>query len=145
MISYYDEVNKFILKGIIMLIALRKCIILFIFLLLPIAIYAFDSFDCVGSAPFWKLTLTEEKFIFMADNLPPINLSAVQPTPAENMKMEHLRVYRTIMNGKNIVILLQKQSCTEGESMDIFPYEGIIITDDKVFHGCCSKKLVLTR
>ena len=128
-----------------MLIQFKKWITLLILLLLPVATYAFDSFDCVGSDSSWKLSLTEKKFIFMQDNLSPINISSVQPKAAENMKMEHLRVYRTKMNEKNFVILIQKQSCTDGESVDIFPYEGLIITNDKVFHGCCSKKLVLTK
>ena len=128
-----------------MLIQFKKWITLLILLLLPVATYAFDSFDCVGSDSSWKLSLTEKKFIFMQDNLSPINISSVQPKAAENMKMEHLRVYRTKMNEKSFVILIQKQSCTDGESVDIFPYEGLIITNDKVFHGCCSKKLILTK
>ncbi len=144
MINCRNGIINVFKKGVIMLTQFKKCIMLSILLVLPVATYAFDSFDCIGSDPLWKLSLTEKKFIFTQGKLSPINISSVQPKPAENMKIEHIRVYRAKMNEKKVVILIQKQSCSDDSSVDAFPYEGIIVTDDKVFHGCCSKKLILT-
>lgn len=126
-----------------MLLIELKYLCLSILLILPITAQAFDNFDCIGSTPEWKLSLNEKKFTFKQNGAEKI-LSSVSPTPSENMNIEHIRVYRTKMDKENLVIILQKQSCTDDRTADAFPYEGLIVTNTKVFHGCCSKKLVLT-
>jgi len=61
------------------------------------------------------------------------------------MSIDHIRVFRAKANKKEVIILIQKQSCTDGMSEEVFAYEGLFISSEKVFHGCCSKKLLLTR
>lgn len=123
----------------------RYSYLLGLLLFLPVVAFAFDSFDCVGTEPFWKLSITDQKFTFTQQTLPIITMPAVEPKPAENMNMDHIRVFRTKLNNKEAIIVIQKQSCTDGSSQDVFAYEGLFISSDKVFHGCCSKKLLLTQ
>lgn len=118
--------------------------LLIIFLYSPLAVFAFDSFDCVGADPFWKLSLADQKFTFMQKNAPDVTMPNVEPKSAENMSVEHIRVFRTTLNDKEAIIIIQKQSCTDGKSEEMFAYEGLFITSDKVFHGCCGKKMLLT-
>lgn len=113
-------------------------------LYLPIATWAFDNFDCIGTDPFWNLSITDQKFTFKQKTTQAVTMPATEPKPAENMNMEHIRVFRTKLSNKDIIIIIQKQSCTDGTSPEVFTYEGLLITSDKVFHGCCSKKLLLT-
>lgn len=128
-----------------MLIKLKKFIYLaFLLLSSPVSASAFENFDCLGTEPFWKLSIAEDKFTFIQDASHTITLPAVEPKPPENMKIEHMQVFRTKANNKDAIIILQKQSCTDGMSEDIFAYEGLIIFPNKVFHGCCTKKLLLT-
>lgn len=115
-----------------------------LFLYFPALGWAFDNFDCVGSEPFWKLSIQEKKFTFTPQDSPAITLPAVKPTPAENMNIDHIRIFRTKMDNKEAIIIIQKQSCTDGMSEDAYAYEGLVISSDKVFHGCCSKRLLLT-
>lgn len=129
-----------------MLIKFKKCFyLLSIFLYSPLAALAFDNFDCVGTEPFWKLSIVDQKFTFIQKDVPVITMPAVEAKPAENMSIEHIRVFRTTLNNKEAIIIIQKQSCTDGTSEEMFPYEGLFINSDKVFHGCCSKKILLTR
>ena len=114
------------------------------FLYLPVTTWAFDNFDCVGTEPFWKLSITEKKITFTHQTGPSITMPAAEPKAAENLNIDHIRVFRTKMDNKDAVIVIQKQSCTDGMADDIFSYEGLIISSDKVFHGCCSKKLLFT-
>lgn len=116
-----------------------------IFLYFPVASWALDSFDCLGNTPFWKLSITDKQFIFTEKNAPAVTMPAVEPKPAEDMKMDHIRIFRTKSDSKDIIIIIQNQSCTDGKSEEMFPYEGLFITSDKVYHGCCSKKLILTK
>lgn len=125
---------------------LKRCsYLLFLFLYLPVTAWAFDDFDCVGTEPFWKLSITEKKITFTQQTAPPIVLPGVEPKPAANMNMDHIRVFRTKLSNKEAIIVIQKQSCTDGMTEDVFSYEGLFISSDKVFHGCCSKKLLFTR
>lgn len=129
----------------LMLSDLKRYSYLLIFLLfLPVAASAFDNFDCVGTESFWKLSISKQNFTFTQKTAPIITMPAVEPTSAENMNMDHIRIFRTKLNNKEVIIIIQKQSCTDGKSEDVFAYEGLFISSDKVFHGCCSKKLLLT-
>lgn len=124
---------------------LKKCTyILGLLLYLPITAWAFDNFDCIGTEPFWKLSITDQQFTFTQHTAPTITMPAVEPKPAENMNMDHIRVFRTKSLNKDVIIVIQKQSCTDGMSEDTFAYEGLLISSDKVFHGCCSKKILLS-
>lgn len=114
------------------------------FLYLPALGWAFDNFDCVGTKPFWKLSITKQEITFTQQTAPAVTMVAVEPKPAENMSMDHIRVFRTKLDDKAAIIIIQKQSCTDGNSEDVFAYEGLFISSDKVFHGCCSKKILLT-
>lgn len=128
-----------------MLVNFKKCSYLFGLLLYsPVVAFAFDSFDCVGTEPFWKLSITDQKITFTQQTAPLLTMPTVEPKPAENMNMEHIRVFRTKLSNKEVIIIIQKQSCTDGKSEDVFAYEGLFISNDKVFHGCCSKKILLT-
>lgn len=128
-----------------MLVNFKRYFYLFSLLLFtPVIALAFDNFDCVGTEPFWKLSITDQKFTFTLQDAS-ISMTAVEPTSAENMNFDHIRVFRTKFNNKEAIIVIQKQSCTDGTSENAFAYEGLFITNDKVFHGCCSKKLLLTR
>ena len=118
--------------------------LLILLLFLPIPALAFDSFDCVGTEPSWRLSLTEHKFTFAQKDAADIKMPSVEAKSAKNMSIDHIRVFRTNMNNKNVIIIIQKQSCTDGTSRDVFPYEGLFITSNDVFHGCCSKKILLT-
>lgn len=112
--------------------------------MLPLISFAYDSFECVGTEPFWNLSLTEAKFTFKQPNKPAISMSSVKPQPAESVEPDHVRVYRTKANAKNYIIVIQKQSCTNGMTDFEYAYEALFI-DDKVYHGCCTKKLLLTQ
>lgn len=129
----------------IMLINVKRYFYLFSFLLYtPVIALAFDNFDCVGTEPFWKLSITDQKFTFAQKDAPISTMTAVEPKPAENMNFDHIRVFRTKLDNKDAVIVIQKQSCTDGASENAFLYEGLFITNDKVFHGCCNRKLLLS-
>lgn len=91
-----------------------------------------------------QLSITEKKITFTQQNVAPIVMPAAEPKPAENMSMDHIRVFRTKLSNKESVIIIQKQSCTAGATEDMFAYEGLFILPDKVFHGCCSKKILVT-
>ncbi len=124
---------------------LKKCLYLLTLpLYLPAVGMAFDNFDCVGTEPFWKLSITAQKITFTQQTASTVTMPAVEPKPAENMSMDHIRVFRTKLDNKEAIIVIQSQSCTDGMSEDVFPYEGLFISSDKVFHGCCSKKILLT-
>lgn len=116
-----------------------------ILLFFPVTGLAFDSFDCVGTEPFWKLSITDQKFTFTQQDSSISTMATVEPKPAENMNFDHIRVFRTKLNNKEVIIVIQKQSCTDGMSENAFAFEGLFITNDKVFHGCCNKKLLLSR
>lgn len=129
-----------------MLVNFKRHFYLFSLLLFaPVIALAFDNFDCVGTEPFWKLSITEQKFTFTLKDEPISTMTAVEPKPAENMNFDHIRVFHTKLINKEAIIVIQKQSCTDGMSDSAFAYEGLFITNDKVFHGCCNKKLLLTR
>lgn len=128
-----------------MLVNFKRYFYLFSLLLFtPAMALAFDNFDCVGTEPFWKLSITDQKFTFTLKDASISTMTAVEPKSAENMNFDHIRVFRTKLNNKEAIIVIQKQSCTDGMSDNAFAYEGLFITYDKVFHGCCSKKLLLT-
>lgn len=129
-----------------MLVNFKRCsYLLGLFLYLPVIAFAFDNFDCVGTEPSWKLSITDQIFTFTQQTTPALTMPATEPKPAENMNMDHIRVFRTKLSNKEVVIIIQKQSCTDGTSQDVFAYEGLFISSDKVFHGCCTKKILLTR
>lgn len=126
-----------------MVVNFKKCsYLLGFFLYAPVIAFAFDNFDCLGTEPFWKLSIADQKFTFTQANVS-VKMPAVEPKSAENMNMDHIRVFRTKLKNKEIVIVIQKQSCTDGMSEEGFAYEGLYISSDKVFHGCCSKKLII--
>lgn len=128
------------------MLSIKKCTYLLALLLFsPFTASAFDNFDCFGTEPAWKISLTEHKFTFTQKTEPSVTMPAVEPQPAENMNLDHIRVFRTMLNDKKVTIIIQKQSCTDGTSDDLFAYEGLFISPNKVFHGCCSKKILLTR
>jgi uncharacterized membrane protein len=114
-------------------------------ILLPLQAAAFDNYECLGSDPEWRLSLLEKQFSFALKGAATVKMAAVNPTPAEDTSIDRIMVYRTNMKDKNAVIIVQKQSCTDGSSQDVYLYEGLLVTPTKVFHGCCSKKLILTQ
>lgn len=119
--------------------------VLYLFLCLPVVASAFDSFDCIGTDPNWQLSIAQHQFTFKQHAKINFNMVAVAPKPAENMNIDHIRVFRTKENNNDVTIIIQKQSCSDGISEEMFAYEGLFITKDKVFHGCCSKKILLTQ
>lgn len=127
------------------MLIVKKYFSLFSLLLAPMVTFASNNFDCVGTDPFWKLSITDQKIAFSQQSTLVSTMPAVEPHPAENMNFDHIRVFRTKLDNKDAIIVIQKQSCTDDTSEDVFSYEGLFITSDKVFHGCCSKKLLLTR
>lgn len=127
-----------------MLINFVRIYLFSLFLYFPLTAFASDTFDCVGSEPFWKLSIGDQKITFTQKNGSDITMPSVTPTQAENMSIDHIRIFRTKLNNKEAIIVIQKQSCTDGSTEEVFAYEGLFISTDKVFHGCCSKKLILT-
>src|SRR3990167_2959869 len=97
----------------------KSTYLLGLLLYLPIAAWAFDNFDCVGTDLFWKLTLTDRKFTFAQQTAPAVTMPAAEPKPAENMNMDHIRVFRTKLSNKDVIIVIQKQSCTDDTSADV--------------------------
>lgn len=120
-----------------------KSILKILLLYCPIIAFAFDNFDCLGSEPFWKLSISSKQITFKHDSLN-IDMPSVEPKAAENMNIDHIRVFQTRRNSQDVFVIIQKQSCTDGMSDDVFEYEGLVILNGKVFHGCCSKKLILS-
>lgn len=117
---------------------------LFLLICLPSVVFSFDSFDCMGTKSQWHLKISEDKFTFKQNTTLNFTMPAVEPKPAENMNIDHIRVFRTKANNNEIIIILQKQSCSDGTVEEVFPYEGLFIMKDKVYHGCCSKKMLIS-
>lgn len=128
-----------------MLNSYKKFICLAALILLPLQALAFDNYECIGFNPEWRLSLIEKQFSFSLKSHSTVKMAAVNPQSAEDTSIERIRVYRTTVKDKNAMIIIQKQSCTDGSSQDVYLYEGLFITPTKVYHGCCSKKLILTQ
>lgn len=102
------------------------------------------DFKCLGTEPFWDLTINDRQIHFSSPE-GEFDLTPAQPSAARGMADDYVVVYRTQKTAQPdeaATIVLQKSlssQCSDGMSDTSYPYYGVLITRQTVFAGCCTK------
>lgn len=101
------------------------------------------DFKCVGTEPFWGLTINDRQIHFSSPDSE-FDLRPAQPSSARGMAEDYVLVYRTqkVTADEPVTIVLQKSlnsQCSDGMSDTSYPYYGVLVTGESVFSGCCQK------
>ena len=103
------------------------------------------DFKCIGTEPFWGLTISDRQIRFSSPD-DGFDLAPVEPSSARGMAEDYVLVYRTHKTAEPsepVTVVLQKSpssQCSDGMSDTSYPYYGVLVTREAVFAGCCQKK-----
>ena len=100
------------------------------------------SLKCVGTEPFWDLTVTATAMWFADHDRKRTDLVLVKPRNAIGRLPDALRIYQTrrTKDGAAVTLVVKRnyENCTDNMSDKEFAYDAIYITPEGVYDGCCS-------
>lgn len=100
------------------------------------------SLKCVGTEPFWGLTITANAMWFADMDEKRTDLAPVRPRNAIGRPPDLVRVYQTrrTKDGATVTLVVKRnhERCTDNMSDKEFAYDAVYITPDGVYQGCCS-------
>lgn len=100
------------------------------------------ALKCVGTEPFWDLTVTATAMWFADLDQKRTDLVLVKPRNAIGRQPDALRIYQTrrAKDGAAVTLIVKRnyESCTDNMSDKEFAYDAIYITPEGVYDGCCS-------
>ena len=119
--------------------------ILFALILFSATVHA-DTFNCVGTEPFWNATVTNESITLSLakfgekDEVQKLRVSQI--TSAEGISKEFLRVYS---QQEKPVAVLQKTNCSDDLTDELYSHEVYLFLDQAwerknvTLYGCCKR------
>ena len=96
------------------------------------------TFRCVGTEPFWNLTIDPNGVIFSHMDLGKTHYPIPSPFPAFKNGM---MVLETSDGTSKLKLTLKEETCSDGMSEDSYPYSAVVERDGTTFKGCGESSL----
>ncbi|MFB2936374.1 COG3650 family protein [Aerosakkonemataceae cyanobacterium BLCC-F154] len=99
-----------------------------------------ESFIVNGTEPFWNVTVNRNGIVYSSPEVSKRNYPYVTPMKAEGRPADLVRVYQLRGQPNGTLIIKKAESCSDGMSDNIYPYEATLILGNRVLEGCASRK-----
>jgi uncharacterized membrane protein len=104
----------------------------------PTSANSVREFIVRGNEPFWNITIGKKGIVYTTPDTKPRTFPYVAPIGAQGRPIENVRVYR--LQGNNILVLKQVNSCSDTMSDKNYPYSATLIMGNTVREGCAEPK-----
>jgi uncharacterized membrane protein len=112
------------------------------FLAVPAAAQQATRLQCVGTEPFWRLTIGATAMWFTDHDEKRTDLVPVKPRNAVARLPDAVRVYQTrrAKDGAAVTLVVRRnhEGCTDNMQEKEHAYDAVYITPEAVYDGCCS-------
>lgn len=99
--------------------------------------------SCHGNEPFWDLQISKEKIEFSPVGSPEAGKMTISNTgakAAQGSTSAYVSLYqgRTLENASTFMnVIIQKATCTDGMSDNIYAYTVYLLSGQNLYRGCC--------
>jgi uncharacterized membrane protein len=102
-----------------------------------IAVPEVATFSGGGNEPFWSFEVSPKGITYSSPDGPKTVFPYVRPLKASGRVEDSLRLYK-LRGGDTLII--QKSTCSDNMSDNIYNYSVIMILKNRVLAGCATKK-----
>lgn len=99
-----------------------------------------ETFTASGTEPFWSVTVNRNGIVYSSPAASKRTYPYVAPMKAESRPLDVVRVYRLNGQPNGTLIIKKANSCSDGMSDKVYPYEAILILGNQVMEGCAERK-----
>ena len=99
-----------------------------------------ETFTANGTEPFWSVTVNRNGIVYSSPETSKRTYPYVAPIKAEGRPIDVVRVYRLNGQPNGTLIIKKVDSCSDGMSDNVYPYEATLILGNRVMEGCAVKK-----
>lgn len=99
-----------------------------------------ETFTARGTEPFWSVTVNRNGIVYSSPEVSKRTYPYVTPRTAEGRPVDLVRVYRLNGQPNGTLIIKKADSCSDGMSDKIYPYEATLILGNQVLEGCAERK-----
>lgn len=99
-----------------------------------------ESFIARGTEPFWNVTVNRNGIVYSSPEVSKRTYPYVTPMTAQGRPADLVRVYQLRGQPNGTLIIKKADSCSDGMSDNIYPYEATLILGNQVLEGCAERK-----
>ena len=99
-----------------------------------------ESFFAIGTEPFWNVTVNRNGIVYSSPEVSKRTYPYVTPMKAEGRPADLVRVYQLKGQPNGTLIIKKADSCSDGMSDKVYPYEATLILGNRVMEGCAERK-----
>lgn len=99
-----------------------------------------ENFVAFGTEPFWSVTVNRNGIVYSSPEVSKRTYPYVAPIKAEGRPIDVVRVYRLNGQPNGTLIIKKTDSCSDGMSDNVYPYEAILILGNQVMEGCAERR-----
>lgn len=99
-----------------------------------------EGFIARGTEPFWSMTVNRNSIVYSSPEVRKRTYPYVAPMIAQGRPADLVRVYQLKGQPNGTLIIKKTDSCSDGMSDKIYPYEATLILGNQVLEGCAESK-----
>jgi uncharacterized membrane protein len=99
-----------------------------------------ENFTVIGTEPFWNVTINRNGIVYSSPEVRKRTYPYVAPIAAQGRPVDLVRVYRLNGQPNGTLIIRKADSCSDGMSDNIYPYQATLILGNQVMEGCAQRK-----
>lgn len=99
-----------------------------------------EEFIALGTEPFWNVTINSGGIVYSTPEVNNRRYPYTAPITAMGRPADLVRVYRLNGQPSGVLVIKKVNSCSDGMSDNVYPYDATLILGDRVMEGCARKR-----
>lgn len=93
-----------------------------------------------GTEPFWSVTISRRGIVYAAPDANNRRYPYTAPMSALGRPSDLVRVYRLNGQPNGLLVIKKVNSCSDGMSDNVYPYDATLILGNRVMEGCARRR-----
>lgn len=99
-----------------------------------------EEFIASGTEPFWSVTVSRRGIVYAAPDANNRRYPYTAPMSALGRPSDLVRVYRLNGQPNGLLVIKKVNSCSDGMSDNVYPYDATLILGNRVMEGCARRR-----
>lgn len=98
------------------------------------------EFIARGNEPFWNVTVNRSGIVYSTPEIRNRRYPYTAPLTAMGRPTDLVRVYRLNGQPSGVLVIKKVNSCSDGMSDTVYPYDATLILGNRVMEGCAQRR-----
>ncbi|MFB2918173.1 MULTISPECIES: COG3650 family protein [Aerosakkonema] len=99
-----------------------------------------EEFIARGTEPFWNVTVNRRGIVYSTPDVRNRRYPYTAPLTAMGRPADLVRVYRLNGQPSGVLVIKKVDSCSDGMSDNVYPYDATLILGNQVLEGCAQRR-----